>query len=550
MVKKKQSGRRTTIYRLTGVADFESAIREKYLDREGFDHRSVEVGKRAAYLVTGAMSKDQADWCSAVAALTGDAIEIGGVTPAGVLLVRPSGDEAAEGGVAYALSYGMGFQLLDPSRIDNLFGQRIAIRAADPGKLRSLTVTTMDERSRTSRATIPQGDGLLGFGVGDVGEAVSRIVAIADLAKLSRSTGELQQIRGSDALNVPLGLTAEEVLADLDVLEDLLATDPLPSLKILEQLAAVKNPETRERLDDLLSSALGGSGGNVGLAWPHERVDENGTPDSWVPSRLWSRGRNGARPGQPEWSDVREALNELPAGKRLTRLDSATIQLCRDAEGKEPISQAIPLRRWIAFEGDLDDRTYALYDGSWYQIHHDYVGNINQMTAELFDRPVDDLDFPQWGAADDEEAYNKILASTLGGVCLDRKLIITDLHRRGIEACDVYLPDGTLIHVKKTERSAAASHLLAQALVSADALCNDNQARKKLRERIEALGGNADEVRTKPSRVVLAMYKGEGKPVTAESLFTFTKVNLVRQSASLEERGVSVRVVSIEGASS
>lgn len=549
MVKKKQSGRRTTIYRLTGVADFESAIREKYLDREGFDHRNVAVAERPAYLVAGAMSKDRADWCSAVTALTEERVELGGVTPAGVLLVRPSGNEAVEGGVAYALSYGMGFQLLEPSRIDNLFGQRIAIRAADPGKLRSLTVTTMDERSRTSRATIPQGDGLLGFGVGDVGEAVSRIVAIADLANLSRSTGELLQIRGSDALNVPLGLTAEEVLADLDVLEDLLATDPLPSLKILEQLAAVKNPETRERLDDLLSSALNGSTGNIGLAWPHERVDENGTPDSWVPSRLWSRGRNGARSGQPEWSDVQAALNELPVGKRLARLDSATIQLCRDAEGEDPISQAIPLRRWIAFEGDLDDRTYALYDGSWYQIHHDYVGNINRMAKELFDRPVDDLDFPEWDAADDEEAYNKALAAALGGVCLDRKLITTDLHRRGIEACDVYLPDGTLVHVKKTEKSAAASHLLAQALVSADALCNDDQARNKLRGRIEALGGNADGVGMKPSRIVLAMYKGEGKPVTAESLFTFTKVNLVRQAASLEERGVSVRVMSIEGAS-
>lgn len=47
--------------------------------------------ERAAYLVTGAISKDQADSCSAVTALTGDAIEIGVVTPAGVLLVRPSG---------------------------------------------------------------------------------------------------------------------------------------------------------------------------------------------------------------------------------------------------------------------------------------------------------------------------------------------------------------------------------------------------------------------------------------------------------------------------
>lgn len=548
MAQERKRGRRTTIYRLTGVSNFRAAIRDKYRKRDGFNHATVAVGGRPGYLITGAMTKDRADWCSAVTTLTGDPVEIGGVTLAGVLLLRPSGDEAAIDGIAYALSYGMGFQLLEPGRIDNPFGQRIAIRTADPDRLRSLTVTTMDERSRTSRATIPQGDGLLGFGVGDVGEAVSRIVAIADLSALSRSAGEPLQIRGADALNVPLGLSAEEVLADLDVLEGLLASEPLPSLKILEQLAVVKNPETSNQLDDLLSRALDGHGGTVGLAWPHERVDENGTPDSWVPIRLWPRGQNGARSGQPEWTDIREALEQRPMGTRLQRLDTAKIQLCRDADGQEPISQAIPLRRWIAFEGDLDGQSYALYDGSWYQIHHDYVGNIDRKTKEIFERRVDDLSFPAWGPADDEEEYNKALTSSLGGVCLDRKLITTDLHRRGIEACDVYLPDGTLIHVKKTEKSAAASHLLARALVSADALCNDDQARKKLRARIKRLGGNAELVRSRRSRVVLAMYRGEGKPVTAESLFTFTKVNLVRQAESLEARGVSVRVVSIDGA--
>ncbi|WP_241249028.1 DUF6119 family protein [Agrococcus sp. KRD186] len=546
-VAKEKAGRRTTIYRLTGVSDFQSAIRNKYLDRDDFAHQEVDVGGRLGYMVTGAMVKDRADWCSAIAALTGQEVEIGGVTPAGVLLVRSQTEDALNQGVAYALSYGMGFQLLEQGRLDNLFGQRIAIRTADPQKLRSLTVTTMDERSRTSRATIPQGDGLLGFGVGDVGEAVSRIVAVAKLPMLSRSAGEPLQIRGADALNIPLGNTPTEVLSDLDALEALLATEPHPSLKLLEQLAAVRNPETKERLDAVLSKALDGDSGNIGLSWPHERVDENGTPDSWVPRRLWPGRNNAVQSGQPDWNDIRAVLEEFPVGQRLARVDSATIQLCRDSEGKEPISQAIPLRRWLAFETDLDDRTYALYDGSWYEVHHDYVGNITQRVKDLFDGRVTDLKFPTWAPEDDEDTYNRALADALGGVCLDKKLIKTDLHGRGIEACDVYLTDGTLIHVKKTEKSAAASHLLAQALVSADALCGDAQARKKLKDRIEALGGDASNIGSKPKRVVLAMYRGSGKPVNARTLFTFTKVNLVRQATTLEERGVPVYVVSIDG---
>lgn len=544
-----KAGRRTTIYRLTRVKDLRDALRSKYLERDGFEAADVTVGGRQALLLTGAMTKDAAAWCEVVATLTGSDVAIGGSTPAGVLLVRPLSEAMDDPQVAYALTYGMGFQFLEPGRLDSLFGQRIAIRTAEPDKLRSLTVTTMDGRSRTSRATIPQGDGLLGFGIGEIGEAVSRVVAIANLPDLSRSDGKPVQVRGADALNVPIGCTPDEVIADIDMLERLLAVQPPAALKILEQLTAVKNPETKKALDRLLSAVLDGADGTIGLAWPHERVDENGTPDSWIPRNLWPRGENTARQGQPEWSEISGVLGTYPTGQRLDRLDRASIQLFRDSGGQEPISQAIPLRRWVAFQTELDGRAYALYDGAWYQIHHEYANNIDSRTRAIFAKTVDDIEFPLWSNANDEAAYNLQLAETIGGVCLDRKLITTDLHRRGIEACDVYLPDGTLIHVKRTERSTAASHLLAQALVSADALCNDQEARQKLRQRISAEGGDPSMLGMKPARVILAMHRSDGPGLTAEELFTFTKVNLVRQTSSLEERGVHVRIVSVGSAS-
>ncbi len=412
----KQAGRRTTIYRLIGVEALRDALRSKYIDRSGFEMSDVTVGGRQALLLTGAMAKDAADWCETVNALTGRDVAIAGATPAAVILFRARSEVKQDPQVAYALTYGMGFQLLEPSRLDNLFGQRIAIRTAEPDKLRSLTVTTMDERSRTSRATIPQGDGLLGFGIGDIGEAVSRVVAMANLPDLSRSDGKPIQVRGADALNVPIGRTPDEVVADIDMLEQLLAVQPPPALKILEQLTAVKNPETKKALDARLSSVLDGGVGSIGLAWPHERVDENGTPDSWIPGNLWPRGERKVRQGQPEWSEIREVLETYPSGQRLDRVDRATIQLFRDAEGQEPISQAIPLRRWLAFQAELDRRLYSLYDGSWYQIHHDYADNINRRTQAIFAEPVDDIEFPLWSAGDDEAAYNLKLAEAIGGV--------------------------------------------------------------------------------------------------------------------------------------
>jgi hypothetical protein len=40
-------------------------------------------------------------------------------------------------------------------------------------------------------------------------------------------------------------------------------------------------------------------------------------------------------------------------------------------------------------------------------------------------------------------------------------------------------------------------------------------------------GGDASVLGMKPTRVILAMHRSSGPGVTAEELFTFTKVNLV-----------------------
>jgi uncharacterized protein (TIGR04141 family) len=74
------------------------------------------------------------------------------------------------------------------------------------------------------------------------------------------------------------------------------------------------------------------------------------------------------------------------------------------------------------------------------------------------------------------------------------------------------------------------------------------QARQKLCDRITAAGGDPTGLGLKPQRVILAMHRRDRPALTADGLFTFTKVNLVRQTSSLESRGVKVRIASIAAA--
>jgi uncharacterized protein (TIGR04141 family) len=527
---------RTTVYRLVGLAALTDGVRTKYLDSDDFSAESMELEGREALLVTGSISTDEPSWVGRVVELTGSVVEVRNVTSAGALLVR-DGQEAV-----WALTYGMGFQLLDQAYVDPGFGQRIALRTVDPDALRSLTRTTLDQRSRTDRSSIPSGDDLRSFGVGDFGEIVSRVVAPAAIAGLKHASAPVT-IRGADALSVPIARKVTDLLADLDVLRDLLSADVLPELESLEQLKSVRQPDLVATLDGHLRASLEGTeAGRLAMSWPHERVDENGTPTSF---RVLGAGRGNTGPFDdvPSLAILLEALRSHASGDVLEAAVALRVQLFRDADGDDAISGAIPVRTWLAFEVDLDGRRYCLHDGRWYLMDQDYAARLQRQVQAIFDRPSE-IVLPPWTSdLAEEQHYNKHAALAIGATMLDRDLIRTDLHRRGIEACDLVTPRGLLIHVKNLDSSAAASHLVAQALVSTEALLFDEDARTKLRAKIAAAGGDPGWLAERPTAVALGLARATA--VTAADLFTFTQVTLARLDAVLSARGVTVAVIPI-----
>lgn len=188
-----------------------------------------------------------------------------------------------------------------------------------------------------------------------------------------------------------------------------------------------------------------------------------------------------------------------------------------------------------------EGQRFCLHDGNWYRMDDRYLARIDERVRDILAEPAS-LTLPPWGD-EYEDAYNKHAAKALSGYCLDRKLITTPLHSRGgIEPCDVFVAPGTLIHVKRGRQSADLSHLLAQGLVSTDALARDENARTAWKKRIsEESDGIIQDAELK--EVILAI--GSARPITADTLFTFTKVNLVKQFDALRYLGVQAHVATI-----
>lgn len=528
---------RTTLYRVTSVEHLTEAIREKYQTSDLFDHEPVEVAERTALLISGHMKSERANWNARLARLSGIEVVEGNTAAAALLIIR---DEALS---AWCLSYGMGFQLLEPAKIDPGFGIRIATRCTDPEALRSLTRTALDHSARTDRSSIPAGEALRSFGVREFGEFVTRLSGTATIPGLKAGSKSFT-IRGADALSLPLSQNPGDLVADLDVLRDVLKREPLNGLASLEQLVRVKHPGLLETLNEQLAESIRQPDpSKIALGWPHERIDSNGTPSSY---RILGAGTRAVGDDIPSFSVVRDALLRRDQADPVGAAQKVKIQLFRDSDGEDAISSMIPALRWLMFEVEVGGTRYCLFDGSWYAMDQGYSARLQARVNEIFERPLLET-LPVWDSTlhEHEADYNKHLANELGGVMMDGVLVRTEDRSQGFEACDVVAPSGALVHVKRTDSSGPASHLISQAIVSTDALLFDETARIEFRGLVRDAGGSPGWVDDRPSAVILGMARNN-KRMTAESLFSFTQVTLVRLDDLLTQSGVSLQIAAIE----
>ncbi|MDF2664255.1 MAG: hypothetical protein K0R81_105 [Microbacterium sp.] len=529
--------KRTTLYRMLSGSTLDTALTE--VRRESTDDfivTDLHIEKRPARLVAGSITTG-AKWATDLKLLTGQSVSLLNSSPGAALLIQDSGD------VIWALTWGTGFHFLDSEQIDFGFGSGIVARSALPAEVKSLTKTILDHRARVDRSSMPNGSTIRDLGVDGYGEVVSRIEAKARIADLAVGD-KVIQLRAADSLNVPLAKSPARLMDDLGVLEDLSHRPVLPGLESLEQLIALKPQDSRvPALDQKLVEALLSTDPHrLGVSWPHERLDVYGPVMSVKVTGFGDRQRRVSEQ-TPEIGDVLGWFADVPREEILDRLKMVRVELHSDADPQSHTLAAtpVPLRRWLAFEVEEGNQRFCLHDGSWYRMDDQYLARIDARVKEILAEPAS-LHLPPWGP-EHEDVYNKEAAKALSGYCLDRKLITTPLHSRGgIEPCDVFVPPGILIHVKRGRSSADLSHLLAQGLVSTDALARDENARAAWRARIdEESDGAVKEAKLK--EVILAI--GTDKPVTVDTLFTFTKVNLVKQFDALRYLGVQVHIATV-----
>lgn len=565
MAGKKNDHSRMTVYRLVDLPSLKKAIRDKY---DNFDETDIKVGERDSLLVMGATEEKTVRWGELVKGLSNETVDLKTSSPGAVLLIPE--DDTAKNDVAladtgqsdgsrdapitddtfnaWAITFGIGFQLLDQRYIDSGFGKRVAIRCIDPTKLQSITKVTLDDRSKTDRSSIPSGATLRGFGFEEIGELATRLIASGKINNIGAPDKNVT-VRGADSLSMPLSKKPAKIVKNLNYIKELLKQDPVTDeLALLEKISQVpnRNKQYVDRLNaKLLEAIIDPESEKIALSWPHEAVDEIGEVQAFQLYGVQRRGRKAIKQdGLPTLDDLLTPIREAEESEQQYRLNAMSVMLLENIEG-DAKSRKIPAKYWLSFETNLDDKRHFLHSGNWYVIEDDYADVIRQQTKEVFSRQSPLPTLPLWTSKHaDELAYNQEVAALCGGICLDRKLISIKEQKGRIEACDVLLKEGVFVHVKRVDSSAPASHLLAQALVSAEIFSYSDEAQAKLQETIINAGHKPGDYECKPKKVVVVMVRDK-QALTADSLYTFTQVNLGRQDKALASRGIEVYVVPV-----
>lgn len=142
--------------------------------------------------------------------------------------------------------------------------------------------------------------------------------------------------------------------------------------------------------------------------------------------------------------------------------------------------------RFLNFETEYLGNNYIFTLSNWYRVNSNYYKSIYDYCSQIKES---NSQFPDCAKEDNEDIYNKKMASLNPNfICLDKKLIRSDISRSEIEACDILTKSKEFIHVKFRESSSTLSHLFAQGRISANSLRRDKTFRKNLRAKIKSLG--------------------------------------------------------------
>ncbi|MFJ9127662.1 DUF6119 family protein [Streptomyces sp. NPDC102340] len=553
--KARASTRKSTLHRLKAPdgrhVELRDLIRAHYLEREGFLLQQFSRPGIEGLLVTGGIPRPRADWCAAAASITGLEVNERNHSASGLILMR------TERGM-YALSYGVGYHMLDPYYRDDEFGLEFATRCLDKAGVLKVRNQIMDGRGRVDEYSVARGERIDGFGLDRFGTIVRRLCgSVSGVPLTSLRPAKTHQVKvecAESTIKLPLATDPEDFLSDLRAIEDICARkDPLPELGFVARLHALdshgrKAQEAQAVLEKLLADP---GSSRLTLGVPESCQEAYGSAQAF---RL-TKGKRSMELMDLDLPALLDFVGDKEEGDRLKALGDIRVTMYSDDDYQTPAGPGTKGREWLIADVSVDSERFFYGHGKWYEVGAGFLETLEEELEELFGK-ASTVTLPDWPKGQivdkrdthDEDWFNHEAAKADGYLLFDKKNVVTGkFNGGGLEICDLLGPDNQLICVKKaTSSTAPLNHLFAQAVVAVETLRSDLEVRSKFLAQVARNTPNhrlLDDFGT--VRVVLAILLKDGQDIAVDSLFAFAQVSLLQSVRRLRAMNAEVEVVAI-----
>jgi uncharacterized protein (TIGR04141 family) len=468
-------------------------------------------------------SANEPDWVTLVKPATQPPVDLRSQSTSAVLVLYTAGRW-------FAVAFGHGRTLLDPTSYVRRFGLCVALNAVDPARLRGAQARTFNDHALHTQRQLSRVARIEALELDFERDLVTALGgSLADEA-LGR------RIDGHDRVRLTAELDAA-ALADkcTQLLSESEKTHYKRDFPWVDTIEEITDPTEIARHESRTAEYLGRHAFAGFDLFPPELVS-----DEIVDYRISPSHRSRvviepdasllglAVPGPMSAKDAQAALRR----HRLVAFNADGIEVAR-----------WPFWDCLHFELPLAGARVVLDDGRWYRIEKRFAEEVDAFVATL---TSSGLVLPPAIRDEDEPTYNARAAQDSHFALLDRKTI-TLPGRTAIEPCDLFSDAGHFVHIKRRKGgSAPLSHLIAQASVSAALLIDEPHFRSELRDQLKSIRPGFEQVVTEPANpathaIVLALITNVAATGdVARALPFFTKVFLRQNVRRMRRMGFSV----------
>ncbi|MFA6200150.1 MAG: DUF6119 family protein [Bacteroidales bacterium] len=378
----------------------------------------------------------------------------------------------------FAIPFGYGKHLIKEESIDREFGLKTALNIIDADKLLSIDKANVGDLSVLTKTQASKKGSPDYFNI-DIFKDLLRSITGEPAIALPNEFGNV--ITGNEGIYISPKTNITQIPSILKKLNEEYHKETYKKrFDWIDNIKTERDPSIIENLQNMLIDELKNKKSeNIHLAPPFIVDWENFEGVSFTPKG--------------------EYLNEFDIQnfyslkeENLTDLDWDKLIRQKIYFKQNDNDEALPFYLWrfLNFETEYLGNNYVFTLSNWFKVNNKYYESILEYCKGFNES---DIDFPACEKDEDEGKYNEKMAKfNKDCICLDKKLIRSEISRSQIEACDIFTTSRELIHVKFRSSSATLSHLFAQGRISGNSLRRDKQFRKNLRSKLKSLGFKND----------------------------------------------------------